>query len=150
MARCSIRMPEAFLLACDRLADRTDAIIEKALEAGGEVVLARVRRNLQSVIRPDGQSTGELLGSLGKTTVKVDHKGVHNLKIGFNEPRRHQYAARGKRSYRTITNAMIATVIEYGKHNQPARPFLKPARTGSRSECVRVMTAALEEEIGKL
>lgn len=150
MARCTVKLPEAFLLKCSRLAEKTDTIIEKTLEAGGEVVLAKVRSNLQSVIKPDGESTGELLDSLGMTTVKISNKGVHNLKIGFNEPRRHQYAAKGKRSYYTITNAMIANVIEHGKHNQPARPFLKPARSSSRKECIRVMEATLEEEIGKV
>lgn len=153
MAKIQIKMPEVFLLKCTRLADKTDAIIEKSLEAGGEVVLQKVRGNLKAVIdqeKPYKESSGELLDSLGMTTVKVDRKGTHNLKIGFNEPRRKQYAAKGKRSYYTITNAMVANVIEHGKHNQPARPFLKPARSSSRKACIQAMESTLESEISKL
>lgn len=154
MAKVDVKMPEEFLLKVSRLADKTDEIVEKALEAGGEVVLAKVKSNLHSVIgkgtKYKSKSTGELALSLGVSPVKVDRNGVHNLKIGFNEPRRRQYAAKGKRSYYTITNAMIANTIEYGRHGQPAKPFLKPAKTASRKQCVAAMQATLEEEIEKI
>ena len=45
---------------------------------------------------------------------------------------------------------MLANLIEYGKHGQPPKPFLKPAKSASRAECVRVMSETLEEEIKKL
>jgi len=139
LARCEIKLPESFLLKVSRLGDQTDAIIEKSLEAGGKVVLDRVRGNLRSAVGKDtkfpSRSTGELAGALGLSPVKIDRKGVHNAKIGFNEPRRKQYAARGKRSYYTVTNAMLANVLEYGKHGQPPRPFLKPARSAARKPC---------------
>lgn len=154
MAKAEMKMPEEFLLKLSRLGDKTDEIIESCLEAGSEVVLAKVRSNLNSVIgrgtKYPSEATGELQESLGTTPVKVDNKGVHNLKIGFNEPRRKQYKAKGKRSYYAITNAMIANVIEHGKHNQPAKPFLKPARTASRKACIEAMKRKLDEEIKKI
>lgn len=154
MAKIKIQMPEEFLKKCSRLAENTDSIIGKTIEAGGEVVLKKVRSNLQSVIgkdtKYDSEATGELLGSLGMSPVKIDRNGIHNAKIGFNEPRRKQYAAKGKRSYYTITNAMIANVLEHGKHNQPKKPFLKPARSASRKECIRVMEQTLDDEVSKL
>lgn len=155
MAKVQVKMPEEFLLKVSKLADKTDEIVEKALEAGGEVVLPKVKSNLQSVIgkdlkQPPSKSTGELAGALGMTPVDVDRKGVHNLKIGFNEPRKKQYGAKGKRSYYAITNAMIANVIEYGKHGQPAKPFLKPAKRATQKKCVEAMERKLEEEIKKL
>ena len=45
---------------------------------------------------------------------------------------------------------MIANIIEYGKFNQPARPFLKPAKTKSKNEVIKVMEQTFEEEIKKL
>ena len=154
MAKVEVKMPEDFLLRLSKLGDKTDEIVESCLEAGSEVVLSKVRSNLSSVIgggtKYPSESTGELEASLGVTPVKVDNKGVHNVKIGFNEPRRRQYAAKGKRSYYTITNAMIANVIEHGKHGQPPKPFLKPARTSSRKPAIEAMKRKLEEEIGKL
>lgn len=154
MAKVKMQMPEDFLLKLSKLGNQTDKIIESCLEAGSEVVLAKVRSNLNSVIgsgtKYPSETTGELASSLGVTPAKIDNKGTHNVKIGFNEPRRRQYAARGRRSYYTITNAMIANVIEHGKHGQPAKPFLKPARTSSRKACIEAMKRKLDEEIGSL
>lgn len=154
MAKVEIKMPEDFLLKLSKLGDKTDEIVESCLEAGADVVLSKVRSNLDSVIgsgtKYPSESTGELQASLGVTPAKMDRSGIHNVKIGFNEPRRRQYAAKGKRSYYAITNAMIANVIEHGKHNQPPRPFLKPARTAARKPAIEAMRQKLDEEIGKL
>ena len=154
MACADIKMPEEFLLKVSRLGEQTDTIIAKTIEAGGKVVLGKVQSNLRSVVgkgtKYESRSTGELEGALGLSPVKIDRKGVHNAKVGFNEPRRKQYAAKGKRSYYTITNAMLATVLEYGKHGQRAKPFLKPAKTASRKPCREEMQRTLEEEIAKL
>ena len=50
MPKIEVKMPEEFLLKLSRLGDKTDEIIPKVLEAGGEVVLARVRNNLSAVV----------------------------------------------------------------------------------------------------
>ena len=154
MAKMQILLPDKFLAQTERLADKTDAVIEKALEAGGKVVLDKVRGNLRAVIGKNlkykGRSTGELISSLGITPVKIDHKGIQNVKIGFNEPRRRQSAAKGKRSYYTSTNAMVGNVLEYGRHGQPAKPFMKPARSASRGACIEAMQKTLTDEVQKL
>jgi hypothetical protein len=138
-----MKMPEDFLLKLSTLGDKTDTIIESCLEAGSEVVLSKVKNNLESVIgsgtKYPSEATGELLSSLGVTPAKVDNKGTHNVKIGFAEPR-----SDGK------SNAMLANIIEHGKHGQPAKPFLKPARSSSRRACVEAMKQKLDEEINKL
>lgn len=155
MAKVEIKMPEDFLLKVSKLEAHTDEIVERTLEAGGKVVLAKVKGNLSSVAgsgleNPPSRSTGELESALGISPADVDNSGIHNVKVGFNEPRRKQYAAKGKRSYYEITNAMIANVIEYGKQSQPPKPFLKPAKSASRTACQNAMKAKLEEEIEKL
>ena len=43
MAKAEIKMPEDFLLKLSRLGDQTDTIIPKVLEAGGKVVLDKVK-----------------------------------------------------------------------------------------------------------
>jgi HK97 gp10 family phage protein len=130
-------MPDDFLRRISALADQTDAIVPRVLEAGGEVVLAQVKSNLQGVL--SGESSGELESSLGLSPAKQDRDGNWNVKIGFSEPRR------GGGS-----NAKIANIIEHGKHGQPPKPFLKPAKTASHNAAVAAMTAKLEEEIAKL
>lgn len=91
MAKAQMMMPEEFLRKLSTLGSKTDEISEKVLEAGGEVVLAKVRSNLSAVIGSgttfDSRSTGELERSLGLSPVKVDKNGNHDIKIGFAEPR---------------------------------------------------------------
>jgi len=143
VAKVDVRLPEDFLVKLSRLGNKTDEICGKALEAGGEVVLAKVKSNLSSVVgsgtKYESRSTGELEDSVGLSPVKMDRDGNHNIKIGFSEPRSDGGS-----------NAKIANIIEYGKHGQPARPFLKPARSASRRECVSAMQRVLEEEVGRL
>ncbi|MBR1722497.1 MAG: HK97 gp10 family phage protein [Treponema sp.] len=156
MSKCSIRFPEEFLLKVSKLGDRTDEIVKEALKVGGDIMYKSVKSHLQTVIGKDlkqkKRSTGELLSSLGVTPDDLDDNGVRNVKVGFNEPRLHQYETKGARSYYyyDITNAMIANVLEYGKSGQPAKPFLKPARNKSRKACVQAMEKTIESEISKL
>jgi HK97 gp10 family phage protein len=143
MAKVDIKMPDDFLEKLSKLGAKTDEISERVLEAGGEVVLAQIRSNLSSVVGKDtkveSRSTGELERSLGMTKARVDRQGNHNIKIGFSEPR-----ADGG------SNAKIANILEYGRHGQPAKPFLKPAKSSSKSACEAAMKQKLEEEIRKL
>ena len=73
MAKATWRMPEDFLMKVSRLADKSDEILPKVLEAGAEVVEDRVRSNLQAVIgsgtKYESRSTGELLDCLAATMI---------------------------------------------------------------------------------
>lgn len=154
MAKCEITLPEELQKKLDRLGRQTDEITAKALEAGAEATLPYLRNGLKDVIGKDtkyeSRSTGELIRSLGISPVMVDREGSPNIKVGFNEPRRVQRAAKGKRSYYTATNAMLANVLEYGKHGQPPKPFLKQAKNRSRKAAAAAMQRAFDEEVEKL
>ena len=154
MAKATYKLPEDFLMKVSRLADKTDEIVPRVLQAGGEVVEKKVRSNLQAVIgsvtKEESRSTGELVSALGVSPAMLDRDGNFNVKVGFDEPRRQQNAAVRKRSYKERTNAMIANVLEYGKHGQPAKPFLKPAKSASKNACIEAMKAKLESEMGSV
>lgn len=143
MARCDFNMPEDFLLKVSRLAEKTDEIVPKLLEVGAEVVLTKVKSNLQSVVgnntKVESRSTGQLISALGVTPAKQDDNGNFNVKIGFDEPRN-----TGE------SNAKIANILEYGKNGQPPKPFLKPAKTQSKKSCIEAMKNKLESEIESL
>lgn len=128
------------MLKLSRLGDQTDTIIPKVLEAGGEVVLDKVKSNLSTVVgngtKEKGRSTGELERSLGLSPALMDRDGNFNVKVGFAEPRSDGGS-----------NAKIANILEYGKHGQPPKPFLKPAKTQSRSACIEAMKAKLQKEV---
>lgn len=143
MARFDFKMPTDFLMKLSNLGNKTDEIVGKVLTAGGEVVAKKVKENLEVVVGKDtkyeSRSTGELVSSLGVSKPRLDKNGVMNVKIGFSEPR-----SDGK------SNAMIANVLEYGKHGQAPKPFLKPAKSSSKNSAIAAMESAFEEEVSML
>ena len=143
MAKVDFKLPEEFLLKVSRLAEKTDEIIPKVLEAGAEVVYDKVKSNLSSVVgkntKVKSRSTGELESALGVSPAKQDRDGNFNVKIGFAEPRSDGGS-----------NAKLANILEYGRHGQPPKPFLKPAKSRSKDACIGAMTSKLESEIEKL
>ena len=121
------KLIESFTLATAEVED----IIVKGEDIKNVVVGAGTKHK--------SQSTGELVGALGLSPVKPDKAGNHDIKVGFAEPRSDGGS-----------NAKIANILEYGKHGQPAKPFLKPAKTASRAECIQTMKDTLEAEVQKL
>ena len=143
MAKVDIKMPEGFLQSISMLGSAIETVTEKVQEVRGEIVLAQAQSNLASVVgngtKYESRSTGELESALGLSSVKMDKNGNHNIKVGFAEPRGDG-----------ISNAKLANIIEYGKHGQPAKPFMKPAKTASRTACINAMQDKFEEEVRKL
>ena len=143
MAKAQMMLPEEYLRRLSKLGDRQDEIAEKVLEAGGKVVLEKVRSNLSAVVgkgtKYPSRSTGELVSSLGLSSVKRDRNGNSNIKVVFAEPRSDGGS-----------NAKLANIIEYGRHGQPPHPFLKPAKSASKAACEAAMIQKFEEEVGKL
>jgi len=132
-------MPTKFMDQLAKAAEKTDAAIPKALEAGGKVVFETMKANLRSAIGRDtkypSRSTGKLLAALGVSPVKLNDEGNYDVKVGFSEDRE-------------VSNAKLANILEYGKHGQPPKPILKPTRKSSRKPCIEAMQAALKEELG--
>lgn len=143
MAKANFKLPDEFLLKVARLHNKTDEILPKVLERGGKVILNKAKSNLEAVIGKDtkikSRSTGELVSALGITSARQDKNGNSNIKVGFSEPRS-----------TSKSNAKLANIIEYGKHGQPAKPFLKPAISSRKKQCIEEMTQALDEELEKL
>ena len=142
MAKADFKMPADFLDKISKLGDQTDTILPRVLAASGEIVVEAVRNNLNAAIgggKGESKSTGELAAALGVSPARIDRDGNFNVKIGFNEPR----SDGGN-------NAKIANILEYGSHNQPARPFLKPARNASKNAAIEAMKRKLDEEISAL
>lgn len=140
MAKVDIKMPDDFLEKLSRLAKNEDGMAERVLNAGAEIVEAKVRSNLSGIVgrgtKEPSRSTGQLLSSLGTSGMKLDRNGNHNVKVGFAEPRRDG-----------DSNAKIANILEYGRHGQPPKPFLKPAKSASKAAAIEAMKRKLEEEV---
>lgn len=139
MARVTIEMPTTLMGQLASAAEKTDSAIPKALEAGGKVVFERMQANLRSAIgrgtKVKSRSTGKLLAALGVSPVKVNDEGNYDVKVGFAE-------GRGN-----VSNAMLANLLEYGKHGQPPKPFLKRTKSSSQTPCIEAMQSVLKEEL---
>lgn len=141
MARAQIQLPNAFIDALEAVSNVIESSAEEVLTAGANVVEPRLRANLTSAIgsntKAPSRSTGQLASALGTTSVKVNSRGVYNVKVGFAENRRD-----GR------SNALIANVLEHGRSNQAARPFLAPTRSQTRRPATeamkQVLTVAIE------
>ena len=143
MAKAAYKLPDDFLDRISKLADKTEEIVPRVLDAGGEVMAAQVRSNLASVVgsgtKFPSRSTGTLVSALGVSGARVDRNGNYNVKVGFAENRRDG-----------VSNAMLANLLEHGKKGQPPKPFLRPARVAAKEPALAAMKAKLEEEIDKL
>ena len=143
MAKACVKLPEEYLQKLSKLGNRTDEICEKMLKAGGEVVLSKAKSNLSSVVgrgtKYKSRSTGELEGALGLSEVRLDRNGNYNIKVGFAESRKDG-----------SSNAKLANIIEYGKSGQVAKPFMKPAKSASKTQCIEVMKATFDKEVNNI
>ena len=143
MAKCTVQMPDDFIEKVSKLGSQTDEILGRVLAVGGEVVEDKVRSNLSAVIgkntQEDSRSTGQLLAALGTSPAMVNRDGDMDVKIGFSDNR-----SDGR------SNAMIAGVLEYGKHGQPPKPFKKPAKSASKKAADSAMDEKLNQEVKKL
>ena len=139
MAKVKIEMPTDLLDQLARMGNALDAAIPKALAAGGKVVMQKMKSNLQAAIgrgtKYKSRSTGKLAASLGVSPAKLDREGNLDVKVGFSE-------GRGN-----VSNAMLANLLEYGKHGQLPKPFLKQTKSTSRKPCIEAMQAMLKEEL---
>lgn len=180
MATFKVNLPDDLMISLERLADEVDAVIEKTLEAGAEVVEEKARANLKNSLK--GESSGQLLEALGTSPVKPNNKiDGWDVKVGFAEPRKDDYEKLRKSrfkankiramasynysscsekraagftvknySYYVTTNEMIANVLEYGKKGQAAKPFMKPAEDAAKAKARAVMKKVFTEEANKI
>ena len=141
MAKIKIAMPNSFLEKLSRLNDNFDKVAPKVLEAGAKPLKDKAKSNLVSVIgkgtKYESVSTGALAESIGVTTAKQDKDSNWNIKVGIGK----SVDSKG------TSNALKAMVLEYGKSGQPPKPWLKPAVTSTKKECIKIMIATLDDEV---
>ena len=157
MATLKVNLPEDLMAGLERLSKQADAVVKKTLEAGAEIVEEKARANLKNSLK--GDSSGQLLSALGISPVKPNDKlDGWDIKIGFNEPRKDYKGSTtykkklksGKASEYKLTNAMIASILEYGKKGQAAKPFMKPAEDATKAKARAVMKRVFSEEANKI
>ena len=164
MATISTQLPDALISQLTKAGEQMDRIANDALIAAAGPVRTEMQSTLRSALSTPRtypkRGTGELTSALGVTPVRVTNKGVYNIKVGFNEPRRQQAGHRigGKRKggggYYVATNAMVANILEHGhtgSHGgQKAAPFVKPATKAAKQAAEETLKRVVEGELQKI
>ena len=159
MATLKVKLPDELMIGLERLGNHVDAVVEKTLEAGAEVVEEKARANLKNSLK--GESSGQLLEALGTSPVLPNDKlDGYDIKIGFAEPRQDKKGGTtykkklksGKTSEYQLTNAMVANILEYGRKDksQTAKPFMKPAEDATKAQARARMKKVFTEEAEKI
>ena len=163
MATCKAQLPEDLIKQLDKALADMDSIAEAALSAGAKVLRSaaddRLGHALAQPRRYPKRGTGELRQSLGVTPIRVSAKGIYDVRIGLNEPRRIQPGHRiGKNAkgggYYVATNAMVGNILENGHKGtvsgQAAAPWFTPALKSSKTEILEIIRATVEARLSEI
>ena len=123
MAYLSTRGLDELMKDIGTLGEMPETVAEDILNAQADIVIEEQKRTGKAM---GVYRTGKMLDSLTKTKVYHMKNGNSALKVQFE----------GKHS-RTSTNSEVAFINEYGKTNQPARPFIRTANEKSDAATIK-------------
>ena len=136
MTKMTFSLPEETIRIMSALGDKYDEITKTVLKEGVTPLYDTAKVNISASIK-DG--TGDLLKSLCTTKPFQDKNGDWQIKVGCAGVDR-----------KGVSNAMKAAVLEYGKSNQPAKPWLKPSVSKAKKACINKIQEVLDIEVSKL
>ena len=117
MATFSSTGADDLILSLEEVANLPDSVKDDILNAQADVVVKAQKAKARSY---GVNKTGVLISSITKGKPKTS-KGVRTLTVYPRGTR--------KRGDKTVRNAEIAFVAEFGRRKQKARPFIRDATT---------------------
>lgn len=143
MANVKFNLPDEMLEKMAKLGSNYDSIIKAVLKEGAKQLYDTEKSNLKDSIgrdtKQDSKSKGDLLKSIRITRPFLDKNSNWGIKVGCE----------GLDS-KGVSNALKASVLEHGKSDQKARPWLKPSGLKSKKACIEKMKQTFEAEVDKL
>jgi HK97 gp10 family phage protein len=103
-------------------------VLKPALRKGANVVRNKATENVKALV--SGDATG-----LGEKSLRVYNMRNKNgaLRVGV-------MVKRGLLTPKGVRVGLYMSVLEYGKHNQAPKPYMRPAARESVGEVLRVVT----------
>lgn len=140
MGKLAITLPDDLMRRLDRFEAQYEDIVTEMLEEGVKPLERIALANYDRVVSTN--ATGATRAQLGVTTVKRCTRGQYefDIKFGFGD---------GK-DKRGTPYALKGSVLEYGRSNQPPRPWLHPAVRKARAECLSIMEAVCRRRLERL
>lgn len=137
-----MKLPEETLKKLNRLGTEYDGIVQKMLVDGIEPLQKQIESNLASVIghgtKTRSRSKGNLIKAVKITKAYQVANGDWHIKVGV-----YGYDKNG------VPNALKAMVLEHGRSDMLAKPWLKPAINSSKKYVLKAMSDRLEKELKK-
>lgn len=124
-----------------QLEKNSEEACDRMLEAGADVAFKAVKARM-----PIHWKDTKLSFKVTKPK-KGKRKGEKYIRVRFEGYDESQIDAKHPKG---IPYDLKAAVYEYGKKNQPARPFLRPAMEAAENEISAAMQRAYDEEVKKI
>lgn len=138
MAQFRLHGTENLLKQLEGLGNSSGLIQQKMVDSALPPLRNAIENNFDKIPLSD-RSTGALKKSLTTVKATVEKSGTVKGEVGFT----------GK-DEKGVRNGLKAGVLEYGKSDQPARPFVRPAVNEVNEEVMAKMQQTFEQEINKL
>lgn len=142
MAKVSVKLPEETLKKLERLGTEYDGIVQGMLADGIEPLEKQIKSNLEAVIgrgtKYKSRSKGNLIKAVKVTKAYQVSNGDWHIKVGI-----YGYDDDG------VPNALKAMVLEHGRSNMPAKPWLKPAISSSKKDVVNAMKESFDKRVNR-
>lgn len=126
----------------ERLGTEYDAIVQDMLADGIEPLQKQIESNLKEVIgretKSKSRSKGNLIKAVKVTKAYQVANGDWHIKVGI-----YGYDSDG------VPNALKAMVLEHGRSDMAAKPFLKPAISATKKQCVQAMVDTFDKRVNK-
>lgn len=146
MATIKFKNGDDYLIRLSRLETGADEIAKKAIYDGAGVVADRIKAELRHIPDVHGYILNDLEESFGITPMDRDRSGNWNAKIGFDG-----YGSKPTEEYPNgLPNQMMARAIESGTSFRPKHPFVRPAVTRTRQQCLDKMRERIDIETKKI
>lgn len=137
-----MKLPEETLKKLNRMGTEYDGIVQKMLVDGIEPLQKQIESNLSAVIgrgnKTRSRSKGNLIKAVRVTKAYQVVSGDWHIKVGI-----YGYDSDG------VPNALKAMVLEHGRSDMPARPWLKPALKAAKKDVIKAMSNRFEKELKK-
>lgn len=135
----------------EHLGSNYDGIVRNMLADGIEPLQKQIESNLAAVVgrgtKQKSRSKGELIKAVRVTRAYQVANGDWHIKVGIYG---YDKTVITEKFPKGVPNALKAMVLEHGRSNMAAKPFLKPAISKTKKACVKAMSDRLDEELKKL
>lgn len=138
-----ITTPNDLMSKLQKLDANIGDIEDKMLESGTNVLLPEVKKNLQTAITGK-YAEGELIKSVATKKKRTKKERANLIYFKGTVTRKFKNGKTAK-----VSNNLKAAVLEYGKQDQPARPFVRPAFNAKQAAIVSAMETTFEKEAQK-